>query len=87
MIFSFFLVLSTLFLGKAADCLWDDSKKEIINSVIRPFSSCRDYCSEIYPHTPQKAYYNVTSQNCEPIRRCISSVDIYDYDKNKCFSN
>lgn len=54
---------------------------------VNPITNCLEYCRQFYSGIPQRAYYNMTSQNCEPLRLCNSTDSHYNYATNLCYSD
>lgn len=71
-------VLLILFyqIGVGSDC--------VVNST-QTIRDCMSFCLRLFSDPPQRAYYNATSSNCQPIRTCDSILYSYDYSTNKCY--
>ncbi len=54
------------------DCIFKDGDKK----------NCREYCSQYFKAQPQLAWYNITSQQCEPLKICSWYLHYYQYDSN-----
>lgn len=82
----YIFLVSIVVVSSSPDCLYDQEKQEIRNSVIKPYSSCFDYCKVFYSISPQRAYYNTTTHMCEPLHICLGLLH-YDYHTNACYED
>ena len=82
------LLLGNLCLVMGRDCHWDSAQNKAISEFpMNPYRSCLSYCQSYYSRAPQRQYYNLTSEMCEPRRRCLSAQSHYDYPTNLCYTD
>ncbi len=71
-ILSFFTSMVKAQTPIGVDCIYKQGDK----------MNCREYCSRYFKSQPQLAWYNITSNQCEPLKICSWYLHYYHYNDN-----
>lgn len=73
---------------QAEECTYDPTTFSVTSAQpVNPITNCLEYCRQFYSDAPQRAYYNVSSRDCEPVRLCNHSDSHYNYATNLCYTD